>query len=145
MGEETLSTGFTLAWPWLLVLAPVPLLLRWLLPEAPSRGMRALKVPWYAAVTGRGVHDHAELPRFPTLPTLHVDELEAVLCHDRLDHALQLFRDVPVHVPATLLGPKNGKSGRSAHFTRETKAGVTYPNCYGKANTARLPLPPGGA
>ncbi len=52
MGEETVTTGFTLAWPWLLALAPVPWVLRWLLPEAPSRGMQALKVPWYQAVIG---------------------------------------------------------------------------------------------
>jgi Ca-activated chloride channel family protein len=52
MGEEALTTGFTIGWPWLLALLPLPWLLRWLLPESPSRGMRALKVPWYQAVVG---------------------------------------------------------------------------------------------
>jgi Ca-activated chloride channel family protein len=52
MGEETLSTGFAFAWPLLLLLAPLPWLLRLVLPEAPSRGMQALKVPWYQAVMG---------------------------------------------------------------------------------------------
>ena len=52
MAEELLTTGFAIAWPWLLLLLPVPWLLRWLLPEAPSQGMQALRVPWYEAVTG---------------------------------------------------------------------------------------------
>lgn len=52
MDEASLSTGFTLAWPWLLALAPVPWLLRWWLPEAPTRGMQALRVPWYQSVIG---------------------------------------------------------------------------------------------
>jgi len=53
MGEELISTGFVLGWPWLLALAPLPWLVRRLLPEAPSRDMQALKVPWYQAVVGR--------------------------------------------------------------------------------------------
>jgi len=52
MGEATVTTGFALAWPWLLLAAPLPWLLRWLLPEAPSRGLQALRVPWYQAVAG---------------------------------------------------------------------------------------------
>lgn len=52
MGEAALTTGFTIAWPWLAVLLPLPWLLRRLLPEAPSRGMQALRVPWYQAVVG---------------------------------------------------------------------------------------------
>jgi Ca-activated chloride channel family protein len=51
MGEEQLTTGFTLGWPWLLVLLPLPWVLRWLLPESPARSMQALKVPWYQAVS----------------------------------------------------------------------------------------------
>ena len=50
MGEEVLHTGFTLAWPWLLVLIPLPWIFRYLMPESPSRDMQALKVPWYQAV-----------------------------------------------------------------------------------------------
>jgi Ca-activated chloride channel family protein len=52
MGEEAVTTGFTMAWPWMLALLPVPWLLRWLLPESPSRGLQALRVPWYRAVAG---------------------------------------------------------------------------------------------
>ena len=52
MAEAALTTGFTIGWPWLLTLLPVPLLLRWLLPDSPSRGMQALKVPWYQEVVG---------------------------------------------------------------------------------------------
>ncbi len=44
------SSGFTFAWPWLALLAPVPWLLRRLLPAAPSADARALRVPWFAAV-----------------------------------------------------------------------------------------------
>jgi len=54
MAEETITTGFALAWPWLLLVAPLPWLIRWLLPEAPARGLQALKVPWYMAVAGSG-------------------------------------------------------------------------------------------
>ncbi len=52
MAEAALTTGFTIGWPWLLALLPLPLVLRWLLPASPSRGMRALKVPWYREVVG---------------------------------------------------------------------------------------------
>jgi Ca-activated chloride channel family protein len=51
MGEGTLTGGFVVAWPWLALLWPVPLLLRWLLPPAAGSGARALRVPWYAEVT----------------------------------------------------------------------------------------------
>lgn len=53
MAEEVLTTGFTLGWPWLLALLPLPWLLRLLLPEAPSRDLQALKVPWYQSVAGK--------------------------------------------------------------------------------------------
>lgn len=52
MGEDVISTGFTLGWPWLLVLLPLPWLIRRLLPESPKRDMQALKVPWYREVVG---------------------------------------------------------------------------------------------
>ncbi len=52
MAEEVITTGFTLAWPWLLGLLPLPWIIRRLLPESPSRDMRALQVPWYRAVVG---------------------------------------------------------------------------------------------
>ncbi len=52
MGEELLGTGFNLAWPWLLALAPLPWILRRLLPEREGGGQEALRVPWYAEVTG---------------------------------------------------------------------------------------------
>ncbi|MEJ2534024.1 MAG: VWA domain-containing protein [Gammaproteobacteria bacterium] len=54
MGEVAVGTGFTLAWPWLLALAPLPWLLRRLLPEARARGLEALRVPWYGAVAAAG-------------------------------------------------------------------------------------------
>ncbi len=52
MGDVITDGGFTLAWPWLLALAPLPWLLRWWLPEAASRGYLALRVPWYGDVAG---------------------------------------------------------------------------------------------
>lgn len=52
MGDAVTEAGFTLAWPWLLTLAPLPWLLRWWLPEATSRGFQALRVPWFGAVAG---------------------------------------------------------------------------------------------
>jgi Ca-activated chloride channel family protein len=52
MAEEVLTTGFTFAWPWLLLLAPVPWLLRLLMPASPSGDFQALRVPWFSAVAG---------------------------------------------------------------------------------------------
>lgn len=52
MAEDVITTGFTIAWPWLLLLAPVPWLLRLLLPASPSGDMQALRVPWFSAVAG---------------------------------------------------------------------------------------------
>ena len=52
MAEEALTTGFAIAWPWLLLLAPVPWLLRFLLPASPSGDLQALRVPWFSAVAG---------------------------------------------------------------------------------------------
>ncbi|MDH3903690.1 MAG: VWA domain-containing protein [Xanthomonadales bacterium] len=52
MAEEALTTGFAIAWPWLLLLVPVPWLLRYLLPASPSGDTQALRVPWFSAVAG---------------------------------------------------------------------------------------------
>ena len=52
MVEESLSTGFAIAWPWLLLLIPLPWLLRYLLPVSSSSDMQALRVPWFSAVVG---------------------------------------------------------------------------------------------
>jgi Ca-activated chloride channel family protein len=54
MGEQALASGFTIAWPWLLVLVPVPWLLRLLMPTSPSGDQQALRVPWFSAVAGTG-------------------------------------------------------------------------------------------
>ena len=52
MGEGTLSSGFAIVWPWLLLLAPLPWLLRFLMPVSSSSDMQALRVPWFSAVAG---------------------------------------------------------------------------------------------
>ena len=52
MAEEVLTTGFTIAWPWLLLLAPIPWLLRLLIPASSSSDLQALRVPWFSAVAG---------------------------------------------------------------------------------------------
>ena len=52
MDEEVLTSGFSIAWPWLLLLAPLPWLLRWLMPAASSSDLQALRVPWFSAVAG---------------------------------------------------------------------------------------------
>jgi Ca-activated chloride channel family protein len=52
MAEEFLTSGFTIAWPWLLVLAPVPWLLRLVMPASNSGDLQALRVPWFSAVAG---------------------------------------------------------------------------------------------
>lgn len=52
MAEEVLTTGFSIAWPWLLLLAPLPWLLRLLMPASPSGDLQALRVPWFSAVAG---------------------------------------------------------------------------------------------
>jgi len=51
MAESLAPEGLTLAWPWLLLLLPVPWLVRRLLSEAPRAGLQALKVPWFAMMT----------------------------------------------------------------------------------------------
>lgn len=52
MAESELTSGFALAWPWLLLLAPLPWLLRTLWPASASTDLQSLKVPWYSAVAG---------------------------------------------------------------------------------------------
>ena len=52
MGDGLLESGFTLAWPWLLALAPLPWVLRWILPPRDGGGREAVRVPWYEAVSG---------------------------------------------------------------------------------------------
>lgn len=52
MAEELLTSGFTIAWPWLLLLAPVPWLLRLVMPPSNSGDLQALRVPWFSAVAG---------------------------------------------------------------------------------------------
>jgi len=52
MGEDLVTTGFTLGWPWMLAILPLPWLLRRLLPQSPTRDMQALRVPWYQEVIG---------------------------------------------------------------------------------------------
>ncbi len=52
MAEEVLTTGLTLALPWLLVLLPVPWLLRLLMPVSRSSDVQALRVPWFSSVAG---------------------------------------------------------------------------------------------
>jgi len=52
MAEDVLTSGFTFAWPWLLLLAPLPWLIRWLLPASPAGDLQALRVPWFSDVAG---------------------------------------------------------------------------------------------
>jgi Ca-activated chloride channel family protein len=52
MDDQMLTSGLSLAWPWLLLLAPLPWLLRKLLPATASNDVQSLKVPWYRAVAG---------------------------------------------------------------------------------------------
>ncbi len=54
MDELLTQGGFSLAWPWLLLLAPLPWLLRRWLPEAAGAQQRAVRVPWFAAVRAAG-------------------------------------------------------------------------------------------
>ena len=48
MGDSMPAEGLTLAWYWLLVLLPLPWLVRRWLSAAPNAGMQALRVPWFA-------------------------------------------------------------------------------------------------
>ena len=48
MADIVPAEGLTLAWAWLLLLLPLPWLLRRWLSAASSKGMQALRVPWFA-------------------------------------------------------------------------------------------------
>ena len=54
MVENLPAQGLTLAWVWLLLLLPLPWLVRRWLSAAPRAGMQALKVPWFALMTSSG-------------------------------------------------------------------------------------------
>lgn len=51
MVESMPTEGLSLAWAWLLVLLPLPWLVRRWLSAAPRSGMQALKVPWFTLLT----------------------------------------------------------------------------------------------
>jgi Ca-activated chloride channel family protein len=52
MAEAAASSGVILAWPWLLLLLPLPWLVRKALKAVPQLPMQALRVPWFALVGG---------------------------------------------------------------------------------------------
>jgi Ca-activated chloride channel family protein len=52
MADAATTSGLILAWPWLLLLLPLPWLVRMVLKAAPQLPMQALRVPWYALVSG---------------------------------------------------------------------------------------------
>jgi len=54
MAESVPAVGMTLAWPWLLLLLPLPWLVRRWLSAAPRAGLQALKVPWFSMMTSSG-------------------------------------------------------------------------------------------
>jgi len=54
MVEGAPLEGLTLLWPWLLLLLPLPWLVRKYFPAAPGASMQALKVPWYSMMTATG-------------------------------------------------------------------------------------------
>ena len=53
MADTMSSEGLTLDWFWLLLLLPLPWLLRRWLPAASNGGMLALRVPWFAMMSDR--------------------------------------------------------------------------------------------
>ncbi len=52
MADAAMTSGLMLAWPWLLLLLPLPWLVRTVMQAAPQLPMQALRVPWYALVSG---------------------------------------------------------------------------------------------
>jgi len=54
MAESVPVAGFSLAWAWLLLLLPMPWLVRRWLKAASQGGLQALKVPWFAQVAESG-------------------------------------------------------------------------------------------
>ncbi|MCP4044794.1 MAG: VWA domain-containing protein [Gammaproteobacteria bacterium] len=70
MAEDTLTTGFAIAWPWLLLLAPLPWLLRLLIPPSSSSDLQALRVPWFSSVAGSGKSGWMRRPWLALVATL---------------------------------------------------------------------------
>jgi Ca-activated chloride channel family protein len=55
MVDSLPQSGFLLAWPWLLALLPLPLIVRMLLKRVAGSGMMAMPVPWFSHISsGRG-------------------------------------------------------------------------------------------
>jgi Ca-activated chloride channel family protein len=54
MADVMPAEGFNLAWAWILLLLPLPWVVRRWLSAAPQTGMQALKVPWFELVAGAG-------------------------------------------------------------------------------------------
>jgi len=54
MAENLPVEGLTLAWSWLLLLLPLPWLVRRWLSAAPRAGLQALRVPWFSMMTSPG-------------------------------------------------------------------------------------------
>jgi len=52
MADAATTSGLILAWPWLLLLLPLPWLVRMALKAVPQLPMQALRVPWFALVGG---------------------------------------------------------------------------------------------
>lgn len=52
MADPADTAGLLLAWPWLLLLLPLPWLVRRILEAIPEASLRALRVPWFALVGG---------------------------------------------------------------------------------------------
>ena len=52
MADVATTSGLVLAWPWLLLLLPLPWLVRRILKALPQLPMQALRVPWYGLVSG---------------------------------------------------------------------------------------------
>ena len=50
MAESMPAAGFNLAWAWLLLLLPLPWLLRRWMSAASRAGVQALRVPWFGQV-----------------------------------------------------------------------------------------------
>lgn len=60
------AEGLTLAWPWLLILLPLPWLVRRWFAAAPRASLQALKVPWFDVMTSA----HAGWMKKPLLAAL---------------------------------------------------------------------------
>jgi Ca-activated chloride channel family protein len=56
-----------LAWPWLLLALPLPLLVRWLLPRAESPDATAVRVPFFGILGQAADQPRSAAPRWPLL------------------------------------------------------------------------------